>query len=210
MTDLVFQAEAATPRRLIVLLHGVGSSARDMAGVGETLAQGVPGARVLVPDGFDPFDGGGAGRQWFSVRGVTPQNRVERIDGILPRLLDWIETRRLEAGLATGAAGLFGFSQGAILSLAAAAQGYAAGAVVAAAGRLAVPVAPPTATSPRLLLLHGLADGVIPAPEGEDAARRLAEAGYGVRFAPEPGLGHGVSPAQIRAAAAWFDQTLSA
>ncbi|WP_395944888.1 dienelactone hydrolase family protein [Brevundimonas sp.] len=209
MTDLVFQADAAPPRRLIVLLHGVGSSARDMAGIGEGLAQAVPGARVLVPDGFDPFDGGGAGRQWFSVRGVTPQNRTARIDSVLPRLLDWIEARRGEAGLSPEAVGLFGFSQGAILSLAAAAQGYAAGAVVAAAGRLAVPVVPPTPASPGLLLLHGQADGVIPAAEGEDAARHLAEAGYGVQIRTEPGLGHGVSPTQIRDAAAWFDATLS-
>ncbi|CAN5412280.1 esterase [soil metagenome] len=207
MTDLVFQAREGAPRRLIVLLHGVGSCARDMAPIAQTLGDALPDALLLVPDGFQPFDGGGTGRQWFSVSGVTPANRGARIDAVLPGLLDWIEARRVEADVEPGAVSLFGFSQGSIMALAASARGAAFGAVVAVAGRLVDPVLAATPDSPRLLLLHGLADPVIPAVEGADAARRLTDAGYAVEFRTETGHGHGVSPTQVRDAAAWFATT---
>jgi phospholipase/carboxylesterase len=204
MTDLIFQARDGAPRRLIVLLHGVGSCAADIAPIARMLGDRVPDARLLVPDGFQPFDGGGSGRQWFSVTGVTPVNRSARVDAVLPDLLNWIEARRLEADVEADAVSLFGFSQGSIMALAASARGAAFGSVVAVAGRLVDPVIPATPDSPRLLLLHGLADPVIPAAEGADAARRLSDAGYTVEFRTEPGHGHGVSPTQVRAAAEWF------
>jgi phospholipase/carboxylesterase len=204
MTDLIFQQGDAAPKRLIIMLHGVGSSANDLAPLGQAISASLSDARVLIPDGFDPFDQGGAGRQWFSVRGVTPANRTQRVDEALPRLLDWIEQERLDAGVAPEAVGLFGFSQGAILALAAAARGAHLGAVVAAAGRLVDPVRPASAKSPRMLLLHGTSDAVIPIHEGADAARRLVDAGYAVRFEQQDGQGHGVSAPQIAAAARWF------
>ena len=204
MTDLIFQQGDAAPKRLIIMLHGVGSSANDMAPLGQALSASLPDARVLIPDGFDPFDQGGAGRQWFSVSGVTPVNRTQRVDEALPRLLDWIEKQRLDAGVAPEAVGLFGFSQGAILALAAAARGSHLGAAVAVAGRLVDPVQPASADSPSLLLLHGTSDGVIPVHEGADAARRLEDAGYVIRFEQQEGQGHGVNAPQIAAAARWF------
>lgn len=205
MTDLVFQTrQDEAPRRLVVLLHGVGSCAADLAPVGRLLADRLPETRVLVPDGFQPFDGGGSGRQWFSVSGVTPVNRAARVDAALPPLLDWIETRRIEAGVAAGDVALLGFSQGAIMSLAAAARGAALGAVVAFAGRLVDPVLAATEASPRLLLLHGSDDRVIPAVEGRDAANRLSAAGFRGEFRLQPGHGHGISPEQAVQAADWL------
>lgn len=207
MTDLVIQPRSGAPRRLLILLHGVGSNAADLAPVARFLANALPDARVLVPDGFQPFDGGGSGRQWFSVSGVTPANRAARVDAALPPLLDWIEARRQEAGVEPEAVALFGFSQGSIMALAAAARGAALGAVVAVAGRLVDPLVPASAASPKLLLLHGLSDGVIPSTEGRLAADRLTAAGFEVDFRTEPGHGHGVSPDQARQAAQWLART---
>lgn len=204
MTDLVFQQGDTAPRQLIVMLHGVGSSARDMAPLGQALAEGLAEVRVVVADGFDPFDLGGNGRQWFSVRGVTPENRAGRVASAMPRLLDRIEACLQPQGLDPASVGLFGFSQGAIMALAAAAGGYAVGRVVSAAGRLAAPVLPATPQSPRLLLVHGAADTIIPVQEGRDAARSLADAGFDVAFAEETGHGHGVSGDQLQASLKWF------
>lgn len=209
MTDLVIEPRDGAPRRMLILLHGVGSCAADLATVARFLAEAAPDARVLVPNGFQPFDGGGSGRQWFSVTGVTPANRAARVDAALPPLLDWIEARRLEAGVELSAVALFGFSQGSIMGLAAAARGAALGLVVAVAGRLVDPVFAASTASPRLLLLHGLADGVIPAAEGQLAAERLAAAGFDVEFRTEPGHGHGVSPDQARQAAEWLGRVVA-
>jgi phospholipase/carboxylesterase len=210
MTDLVFQTPDAAPDRLVIVLHGVGSSAADMAPIGRMLAAGLPGARVVVAEGFQPFDGasegGGAGRQWFSVMGVTPANRSARVDAALPPLLDWIEARRIEAGVPAEAVSLFGFSQGSIMSLAAAARGLVLGSLVAVAGRLVDPVLKAGAGAPRVLVLHGDNDPVIPVAEGLEAAARLAAAGFDVSTRVTPGA-HGVSPDQVDAAIAFIGHT---
>lgn len=206
MTDLVFQTTDTPPDRLVLVLHGVGSSAADMAPIGRMLAAGLPGARVVVGDGFQPFDGGGSGRQWFSVVGVTPANRTARVDAALPPLLDWVEARRVEAGVAPEAVSLFGFSQGSIMSLAAAARGLAFGSLIAVAGRLVDPVRTAGVAAPRVLVLHGDRDPVIPAAEGLEAAARLTAVGFNVTTRVSPGA-HGIAPDQVEAAIAFIAQT---
>ena len=57
-------------RQLFILLHRVGGTPDSLLPLAEAVRAAFPAA-VLIPEGFEPFDGGGAGRQWFSVRGVT-------------------------------------------------------------------------------------------------------------------------------------------
>ncbi|MGN6458114.1 MAG: esterase, partial [Achromobacter mucicolens] len=73
-------------RQLFILLHGVGGSPANLEPLAQAVRAGFPSSAVLIPEGFEPFDGGGAGRQWFSVRGVTDDNRVDRVAQALPRL----------------------------------------------------------------------------------------------------------------------------
>ncbi|OYU72196.1 MAG: esterase, partial [Burkholderiales bacterium PBB5] len=54
------------PQQLMVLLHGWGASAQDMAPLAQVLRRQFPQAAVLAPQGFEPVDNALAGRQWFS------------------------------------------------------------------------------------------------------------------------------------------------
>ena len=73
-------------RQLFILLHGVGGTPDSLLPLAEAVRAAFPTAAVLIPEGFEPFDGGGAGRQWFSVRGVTEENRPARVAAALPAL----------------------------------------------------------------------------------------------------------------------------
>lgn len=191
------------PDRLVVLLHGVGSSGAAMLPLAETLREYLPSALILAPDGPHPLDGGAPGapgRQWFSIRQITPAERPARIEGALPSLLEWLPKELSAAGLPASALSLVGFSQGAILSLSATALGLECAAVVAFAGRLAHDPRAPSPNSPALYLGHGEDDGIIGIDEGEDAAERLSAAGYAVTFERYPGAGHMVPPVGIKAA----------
>lgn len=197
----------AKPDRLVVLLHGVGSSGAAMLPLAEALRDFLPNALILAPDGPHPFDGSAPGaplsplgRQWFSIRQITPAERRARIDAALPSLLEWLPKELTAADLPPSALSLLGFSQGAILSLSATALGLNCAAVVALAGRLAHPPQPATPNSPALYLGHGEDDGVIGVDEGEDASDRLKQAGYAVTFERYPGVGHMVPPVGIAAA----------
>lgn len=196
-------APTGKPDRMVVLLHGVGSSGAAMLPLAEALREFLPTALILAPDGPHPFDGGAPGapgRQWFSIRQITPAERPARIEGALPSLLEWLPKELSAAGLPASALSLVGFSQGAILSLSATALGLNCAAVVAFAGRLAHEPQPASRTSPALYLGHGEDDGVIGIDEGEDAAKRLSAAGYAVTFERYPGAGHMVPPVGINAA----------
>lgn len=192
-------------RPLIVALHGVGSSGRDMAAALIPLAS----VDVIALDGFDPFDGGGSGRQWFSVSGVTEADRPRRVAGALPRLVEQLDRLAEERGVAREDLVLLGFSQGAIMTLAMVAQGLHPGRAIALAGRLATPVATTGAHFASLLVIGDAADPVMPVAMSEDAAERLAAAGHTVTLTLTRGIGHGIGPQTISAIASWLAATAS-
>ena len=203
---------SSAPQSLVILLHGVGANGADLAPLGGVLRSFLPDARFVAPDAPSPFDGGGFGRQWFSIDRITPSNRAERMAAAragFDRLV------RSEIGLA-GLGGrldrvaFFGFSQGAFMALDAVADGrWPVGAVVAASGRLAIPPGPNSATATPVLLLHGEADDVVPAEETRRAKPLLERAGFSVEAHLYPGLGHSLSPEGLAAAGAFLKQRLA-
>lgn len=165
----------------VVFLHGVGSSGAAMRPLADAL--GLPGAEC--PDGPEPFDMG-PGRQWFSVRGVTEDNRPARVAAALPALRERIETMGDPRGT-----WLVGFSQGAIMALHLAAAGLPVAGVVAIAGRLAGPV-PARTDWPPIRQLHGDQDTVMPLAVAQATEGWLRKAGAAPELAVFPGLGHSI------------------
>lgn len=186
----------------IVPLHGVGSRANDFAGMAHQWPQHLPGARIELVDAPYPFDGGGSGRQWFSIAGVTTANRLARIEAARPAFDAAIagsdpSTRDLPLVLV-------GFSQGSIMALDSVASGrMKPAAVVAFSGRLATPLSAIQPATP-VLLVHGEADNVIPASESLAAYRTLTAAGFDATLHIEPGVGHTISPTGAQFALDWL------
>ncbi|RVT90028.1 phospholipase [Rhodovarius crocodyli] len=179
-------------RPLVILLHGVGSDGADIGRLAGFWGQSLPGAIFEAPDGPEPM---GAGRQWFSVAGVTAQNRPARVAAARPgfdAVLNDILARHHVDDL-RGVA-LVGFSQGAIMALDGLADGrWPVGAVVAFSGRLATPPPLAPATGTPVLLLHGALDPVMPPAESEQAAETLRGLGVRVQCRIIPGLDHAIS-----------------
>lgn len=191
-------------RPLIVALHGVGSSGRDFAAA---LAPLAPIAEVIAPDGFEPFDGGGGGRQWFSVSGVTEADRAGRVAAALPRLAARLDRLAKHHDVARDDLVLLGFSQGAIMTLALVAQGLHPGRAIPVAGRLAAAVVPAGNKPALLLTLGDTADHVMPPALSQEAARQLIGAGHKVDLTVTAGIGHGIGSHTIKAIAGWLAAT---
>ncbi|QJU59164.1 prolyl oligopeptidase family serine peptidase [Sphingomonas sp. AP4-R1] len=189
-------------RRLVLFLHGVGSRGGDLAGLGGLWRERLPDTAFVAPDAPFPFDQGSGGRQWFSVAGVTPDNRAARIvaaRGAFDALVSDILEREGFADRLDKVA-FVGFSQGSIMALDAIASGrWPVGAVVAFSGRLAspLPIAPGSA---RICLIHGTADPVMPVAEARAAEAALRAAGAPVSLHIEQGGGHMISAEGIRIA----------
>lgn len=184
----------------LVMLHGVGADADSFLPIGRALAADLPHAVVLVPEGFSPFDGGGSGRQWFSVRGVTEENRPARVRAAASEVSTWLDGALAARGLAADRVVLLGFSQGAIVA------NYLAVhrtprpmAVVSLSGRYAddavVEAGAGAGGGVPVLVVHGARDPVIPVAEAAGAERALTARGARVTVRIEPQLAHGVDEA---------------
>lgn len=179
---------------LVVILHGVGGRGAHLEELARLIAPHLPGAVFACPDAPRPYDWDESGRQWFSVKDITPRNRAPRLraaragfDAVLGETIAAHGfTDRLDR------VALVGFSQGAILSVDAVMTGrWPVAALAALSGRLVRmgPVRP----GPPVMLSHGLDDPVIPASDAIRAAAHWGKAGRPVDLHLWAGLGH------------WFD-----
>jgi phospholipase/carboxylesterase len=189
----------------------------NLAPLADRLKAALPGADIVAPDA--PF-ATPLGFQWFSLDGVTPENRPKRVaearsafDILLGRI---IEGRGLSLGraLSTGPdlrrVALVGFSQGAMMALDALASGrWPVAAVVAFSGRFASP--PPYAPSRTpTLLVHGDADDVIPWQESREAEETLKILGVTTQLHVLAGVDHCITPEGADLAARFLAPLLGA
>ncbi|MFC0686602.1 alpha/beta hydrolase [Novosphingobium clariflavum] len=197
---------------LVILLHGVGSNGADLAGLGQLWRQQLPEARFVSPDAPFAFDGGGAGRQWFSLAGVTADNRPARVeaaraafDGVIAPI---VAAQGFEDRLDRVA--LVGFSQGTIMALDAVVSGrWPVAALLGYSGRLASPGPLEPSPQTRVALIHGGSDPVIPPAETTDAAARLSALGIAADSTILPGLGHTISREGAEIGAAFLAAALA-
>lgn len=197
--SIVVQKPVAAAQKLILLFHGVGSNAQDLVPVGQQFAAKYPAALVLSLEGLQPSDFG-QGRQWFSVAGVTEENRPARVAAVMQDFRSLIEQLQKASGISAANTILIGFSQGSIMALESTqTQPALAAHVIAFSGRFAsVPTQAVNATS--VHLIHGDADQVMHVESSRSAAKQLQALGVSVTLDIEPGMGHGINARMVSAA----------
>ena len=196
---------AGQPGQLMILLHGWGACAADMAPLAQRLRAAFPQAVLLAPEGFEDAEPGGrAGRQWFDVSGpqgpqgpVTEANRPARVAAALPALAAWVRAAQAATGLGEAATALVGFSQGAIVALELVQQHDGiVGRVLSFSGCYArLPDAAPRNTT--LHFFHGATDTVIPAAQARLAIERLALLRGDATIDIAQGVGHDLPTALV-------------
>ncbi|MFO1286556.1 MAG: esterase [Rubrivivax sp.] len=208
---------AGAPEQLIVLLHGWRSEGAAMAPLAQALRNAFPQAAVLAPDSplrfvraegereaaGDPGreagrdEGRDLGRMWYSIEGLTPATWPERVAACLPSMTAWLRAQQQRLGVGPAATALGGFSQGAIVSLAAVLrEDGLAGRVLAFGGCItAPPAAAPQHTT--VHLFHGGADTVIPADGSRQALQWLGELQGDATLDIAEGVGHELHAALI-------------
>ena len=209
------QGGGAKAAQLILLLHGVGSNAQSMAGLGQAYARVFPNAMVVAVNAPEPFTPGSpvqfSGHQWFSIHEVTEDNRPARVAAALPRLEALVRHWQQRSGVDAASTALVGFSQGAIMALAAAMRPEPVAArTIAIAGRFAALPDTPPHENCTIHLLHGKSDAVMPYRHAIEGALRLKE--FGADFTADvlPFIGHELHPDLVELAVEKLEQHIPA
>lgn len=198
---------AQAPKRLIVLLHGAGSTAEAFAPVAIAWQLKFPGATAAILEALRP---GCAqrGKDWFDPSGVA-HDRIARIEAARDTLADRVALVQRAARIEPSQTILVGFSQGATVALALArSRPSPAAIVVSYAGQLARPIAPDEHIEPTVHLLHGEFDSVVPAVHSQRAFRGLRAAGADVTLDVLDEESHSIGQAMINVGTTRVLQTL--
>ncbi len=191
MSLIVHLPAEGKPQQLFLLFHGVGAAPDDLVPLGLILAKQFPrSAIVSVQAPHDcPYS---SGYQWFSIDGITEEQRGPRTREALPAFIELVQHWQRTMQLGPESTALVGFSQGAIMALSstqAEPPVHLATRIVALSGRFAeLP-----STAPELCtihMIHGKIDTVIPYSHTVRAAERLVELGADVTADVIPFVGH--------------------
>lgn len=176
---------------LVLLFHGVGSSAQALKPLAAFVAKAMPQAMVVSVASPHPSTLGN-GHEWFSVLGITEVNRPTRIRAALPAFAKTVMHWQREAASTPERTALVGFSQGAIMALEASlTKPMLARKVVSIAGRFA-DMPRHASAAQRLHFIHGEEDPVIPSSHSVAAVSALAALGTRTTLDLLPRLRHSV------------------
>ncbi|KJV56375.1 phospholipase/Carboxylesterase family protein [Orientia chuto str. Dubai] len=117
MHQLEITSKESETKQLIVLLHGVGSNGHDLISIAPFMQQSFPAAHFFAPNGIEPYDGGLYGYQWFSLKQRDPAILKIELERTTPLIIDLINQKQKQLGLANQDTILIGFSQGVMASI---------------------------------------------------------------------------------------------
>ena len=186
-------ASGGTPRQLVILLHGYGSSGADLIQLAPLWQQVLPDALFLAPNAPERCPMGGY--QWWALTDFSRRGLAAGVRRAAPVLDAFIDDSLSNHGLGEPELVLVGFSQGTMMALhvgpcrerqLAGIIGYSG--MIADASGLAHAIR----TRPPVLLVHGSADRVVPFAAMGEAETELHRLGFDVATHRAPGLGHGV------------------
>ena len=190
-------ARGGTPSSLIVIMHGWGADAQDLADLAYPMSLRFPGAAFFVPNAPEPCSMNPMGRQWFDLADTAagPALAGKMIEESVAAAID-------ELSLGMEAVALTGFSQGGMMSLHCglrmasrpAALVSFSGALLDSDGIAAVH------GRPAVMLIHGTNDQVVPYSMMQAAAAAMAAQGIKAQCVTRTGLGHGIDPDALTSA----------
>ena len=194
-------AVGGKPKRLVILLHGLGADGNDLIGLAPYWARLLPEAEFVSPNAPFPCDMAPYGYQWFSAQDRSPAAVLAGVRAAAPMLDAFIDEALAARGLGDADLALVGFSQGTMMSLfVGLRRAQPAAGILGFSGRLLAPelLVNELRSRPRVLLVHGAEDPLVPYASLAAAEAALKEAGVPVETLTCPGIGHSIDENGLR------------
>jgi len=200
------------PRRLVILLHGLGADGNDLIGLQQYWGPLVPEAEFVSPNAPFPCDMAPYGYQWFSVQDRTPAAMLGGVRAAAPLLDAFIDDELQKRGLEEKDAALVGFSQGTMMALfVGLRRAKPLAGILGYSGRLIAPdlLASELRSRPPVLLVHGTDDPLVPFDSLAKAETALKTAGVPVETLACVGTEHSIDPEGLQRGGGFLREVLS-
>ncbi|WP_342265002.1 hydrolase [Cardinium endosymbiont of Philonthus spinipes] len=162
-------------KKLVVLLHGVGSNGHDLIKLVPYIQDDLPDCHFMAPHGVEPYDMAAHGRQWFSLQDRTPYVMKRLLGSNVASVTEIIKQKQMGLNLTNKDTILIGFSQGAMLAIyLTLIQTEPFLSTIGFSGLLIAPPQPINTTTP-ICLIHGMLDTVVAVGAVDHAIAYLAE-----------------------------------
>jgi phospholipase/carboxylesterase len=194
-------AGGGRPRRLVILLHGLGADGNDLIGLAPHWARLVPDTEFLSPNAPFPCDMAPYGYQWFSSQDRSREAVLGGVRAAAPILDSFLDDVLAERGLSESDLALVGFSQGTMMSLfVGLRRDKPVAGIVGFSGRLLAPdlLAEELRSRPPVLLVHGTDDPLVPYSSLAEAEAALKAADVPVGTVTSVGIGHSIDNEGLR------------
>ncbi|MDY6939276.1 MAG: alpha/beta hydrolase [Cyanobacteriota bacterium] len=177
------------PMGAIVLLHGWGANARDLASLSSMLE--LPNYQFLCPDAPFSHPHVPGGKMWYDLE----REDIEGLKKSQEALQAWLQSLAKTTGVSLDRTLLCGFSQGGAMTLDIGCTQPVAG-LFSMSGYLHAPTQPRTPMLPPIAIAHGKQDSVVPRSAAIEARDTLLELGATVEYR-EYNMGHEICAEEI-------------
>ncbi len=177
------------PDYLIVALHGWGANAEDLVPIAAQL--NLSGVQFLFVEAPYPHPHVQWGKSWYALEKADYQGLQESRQA----LLEWLLSLEKNLGVPLSHTLLMGFSQGGAMTLDVGLNLPLMG-ICSLSGYLHLKPQSLNPLSPRVLMIHGREDGIVPVAEAESARDLLTVLGANIEY-HELNMAHEISPKAI-------------
>lgn len=195
---------------LVVFLHGYGADGRDLIDLGQQWQNWLPNVAFVSPHAPEPCGMSPMGRQWFPLTMRDPSERWRGVVGARPSLDAFLDEELQRLNLTPDRLALVGFSQGTMMALhTGLRRAISPAAILGYSGVLVGPEHLAEATgNPKILLVHGDRDEVIPLEALFMSADALGKAEIPCQWHLSFGIGHGIDGGGLRHGGLFLAQSL--
>ena len=192
--------QGGEPKSLVILLHGLGADGNALFPLAGCWAPLLPETEFVSPHAPFHCDTTPNGYQWFSFQDRSPESVLAGVRAAAPVLNEFIDEALAARGLDESRLALVGFSQGTMMSLyVGLRRAKPLAGIVGYSGRLIgeAALADELRSRPKVLLMLGTADEVVPFKSLDYAQKQLTAVGVPVTTVRRPGLGHSIDDTEI-------------